>query len=102
MTDQGERHFTKGHGTENDFVLVADLDGTHDVTAEQVRRLTDRRAGIGGDGVIRVVPTLAAAEQHVRDQGVPGPLVHGLSQRRRQCRRDVWQRRPGVRGIPAP
>ena len=69
MTDNGELHFTKGHGTENDFVLVADLDGSLDVTAVQVRRLTDRRAGIGGDGVIRVVPTLAAAEQDVRDQG---------------------------------
>jgi hypothetical protein len=22
MTDTGELHFTKGHGTENDFVLV--------------------------------------------------------------------------------
>jgi diaminopimelate epimerase len=69
MTDNGALHFTKGHGTENDFVLVADLDGSRDVTAQQVRRLTDRRAGIGGDGVIRVVPTQAAAEQHVRDQG---------------------------------
>jgi diaminopimelate epimerase len=69
MTDTGELIFTKGHGTENDFVLVADLDGTHDVTAEQVQHLTDRRAGIGADGVIRVVPTEAAAEQHVRDQG---------------------------------
>jgi diaminopimelate epimerase len=69
MTDTGELRFTKGHGTENDFVLVADLDGAHQVTAEQVRRLTDRRAGIGADGVIRVVPTEAATEQHVRDQG---------------------------------
>ena len=68
MTDKGALHFTKGHGTENDFVLVADLDGSGEVTAEQVRRLTDRRAGIGADGVIRVVPTRAAAEQHVRDQ----------------------------------
>jgi diaminopimelate epimerase len=68
MTDNGELHFTKGHGTENDFVLVADLDGTCDVTAEQVRLLTDRRAGIGADGVIRVVPTIAATEAHVRDQ----------------------------------
>src|SRR5664280_2956440 len=68
MTDTGELHFTKGHGTENDFVLVADLDGTRDVTADQVRLLSDRRAGIGADGVIRVVPTIAAAEQHVRDQ----------------------------------
>ena len=69
MTDKGARKFTKGHGTENDFVLVADLDGTHDVTSEQVRLLADRRAGIGGDGVIRVVPTAMAAEQNVRDQG---------------------------------
>jgi diaminopimelate epimerase len=69
MTDKGGLHFTKGHGTENDFVLVADLDGSREVTAEQVRRLTDRRAGIGADGVIRVVPTRAAVEQHVRDQG---------------------------------
>ena len=69
MTDTGELRFTKGHGTENDFVLVADLDGSHYLTAGQVRLLTDRRAGIGGDGLIRVVPTQAAAEQHVRDQG---------------------------------
>jgi diaminopimelate epimerase len=58
--------FTKGHGTENDFVLVPDLDGELDLTAEQVRRLADRHAGIGGDGVIRVVRTKAAAE--VSDQ----------------------------------
>jgi diaminopimelate epimerase len=68
MSDNDARQFTKGHGTENDFVLVPDLDGTHDLTAEQVRRLADRHAGIGGDGVIRVVPTEAAAEQHVRSQ----------------------------------
>jgi diaminopimelate epimerase len=69
MTDMGELHFTKGHGTENDFVLVADLDGCHDLTPGQVRRLTDRRAGIGADGLIRVVPAQGAADQHVRDQG---------------------------------
>ena len=68
MTDKSELHFTKGHGTENDFVLVPDLDGTQDLTAEQVRRLADRHAGIGGDGVIRVVSTEAAAEKLVRDQ----------------------------------
>lgn len=60
--------FTKGHGTQNDFVLVPALDGVLDVTAEQVVTLTDRRAGIGGDGLIRVVPTAAAAEESVRAQ----------------------------------
>jgi diaminopimelate epimerase len=49
--------FLKGHGTENDFVLVPDANGRHDLTAEQAARLCDRRAGIGGDGVIRVVRT---------------------------------------------
>jgi diaminopimelate epimerase len=68
MTDMSELRFTKGHGTENDFVLVADLDGSRDLTVEQVRYLTDRRAGIGGDGLIRVVPTKVAVEEHVRLQ----------------------------------
>jgi len=49
--------FLKGHGTENDFVLLPDHDGTvhGDLPAERVRALCDRRAGIGGDGVLRVV-----------------------------------------------
>jgi diaminopimelate epimerase len=42
--------FVKGHGTENDFVIVA---AEVDLTAERARALCDRRAGIGGDGVIR-------------------------------------------------
>jgi diaminopimelate epimerase len=47
----------KGHGTENDFVLLPDLDGDLDLTAAQVRALCDRRAGLGADGVLRVVRT---------------------------------------------
>jgi diaminopimelate epimerase len=46
---------TKGHGTQNDFVLVDDRDGALDLTAALVRELADRRAGVGGDGVIRVI-----------------------------------------------
>lgn len=57
--------FTKGHGTENDFVLLPDLDGELDLTAEAVQAMADRRAGIGGDGVIRVVPTSASTEPDV-------------------------------------
>ena len=60
--------FTKGHGTENDFVLVPDLDGTRPLSTATVRFLADRRAGLGGDGVIRVVPTAHADEESVRDQ----------------------------------
>lgn len=53
--------FLLGHGTENDFVVLPDPDGTawpeDRLTAELVRRLCDRRAGLGGDGVLRVVPS---------------------------------------------
>lgn len=48
---------TKGHGTENDFVIVPDPDGALEITASQVARLCDRRAGIGADGLLRVVRT---------------------------------------------
>jgi diaminopimelate epimerase len=53
--------FLKGHGTENDFVLLPDHDGSvhGDLSAERVRALCDRRAGIGGDGVLRVIHTSA-------------------------------------------
>jgi diaminopimelate epimerase len=48
-----------GHGTENDFVVLPDPDGTvwPEVRLDSalVRRLCDRRAGLGGDGVLRVV-----------------------------------------------
>jgi len=46
--------FVKGHGTENDFVLLPDPDGNLELTAELTRRLCDRRTGVGADGAIRV------------------------------------------------
>jgi len=49
--------FSKGHGTGNDFVLIADPHGALEVTAEQVAALCDRHRGIGGDGLIRAVPS---------------------------------------------
>jgi len=47
--------FLKGHGTENDFVIVPDPDGLLDLSPSDVARLCDRRAGIGGDGLLRIV-----------------------------------------------
>ncbi len=55
--------FSKGHGTQNDFVLLDDRHATLDLTPDLVRALADRRAGVGGDGVIRVVPTAAVPER---------------------------------------
>src|SRR4051812_29165641 len=48
-------HFTKGHGTGNDFVLFSDPDGLIDLTPSQIVALCDRHFGIGADGVIRAV-----------------------------------------------
>lgn len=55
-------NFSKGHGTGNDFVLLADPNGTLALTPEQVAALCDRHRGIGGDGLIRAVPSRLLAE----------------------------------------
>ncbi|TQM14298.1 diaminopimelate epimerase [Pseudonocardia kunmingensis] len=47
--------FSKGHGTENDFVLIPDPASELDLTPGRVAALCDRRRGIGADGVLRVV-----------------------------------------------
>lgn len=64
--------FLKGHGTENDFVLLPDYDGSvHGLLeAQRVRSLCDRRAGIGGDGVLRVIRTAALAALAPETPGV--------------------------------
>ena len=57
--------FAKGHGTENDFVIVEDHAAATPLSPERVAALCDRRAGIGGDGLLRVVRAdalLAAGE----------------------------------------
>ena len=47
--------FSKGHGTENDFVLLLDRESMLDIGPAEVRYLCDRRAGVGGDGLLRAV-----------------------------------------------
>ncbi|WP_329036370.1 diaminopimelate epimerase [Streptomyces sp. NBC_01725] len=47
--------FLKGHGTENDFVIIPDPDNAVALSAAAVAKLCDRRAGIGGDGLLHVV-----------------------------------------------
>ncbi|MET8187847.1 MULTISPECIES: diaminopimelate epimerase [unclassified Streptomyces] len=54
--------FLKGHGTENDFVIVPDPDDAVELPASVVARLCDRRAGIGGDGLLHVVRSAAHPE----------------------------------------
>ncbi|MEU9382719.1 diaminopimelate epimerase [Streptomyces sp. NPDC048279] len=54
--------FLKGHGTENDFVIVPDPDNALDLTPAAVAALCDHRAGIGADGVLHVVRSAAHPE----------------------------------------
>ncbi|MFD7442704.1 diaminopimelate epimerase [Streptomyces sp. NPDC059909] len=54
--------FLKGHGTENDFVIVPDPDNAIELPASVVATLCDRRAGIGGDGLLHVVRSAAHPE----------------------------------------
>jgi len=53
--------FVKGHGTENDFVLLPDLADRLELTPGLVAAICDRRAGIGADGVLRVVRNRAGS-----------------------------------------
>jgi diaminopimelate epimerase len=64
--------FAKGHGTENDFVILLDPDGSGGLTADLAARLCDRRAGIGADGVLRAVRA-AASGIAGRANGRPEP-----------------------------
>ncbi|MGO4249253.1 diaminopimelate epimerase [Paenarthrobacter sp. RAF54_2] len=57
--------FSKGHGTGNDFVLIADPGDVHEISPEQVAQLCDRHRGIGGDGLIRAVPSRYLPEGRV-------------------------------------
>lgn len=52
--------FAKGHGTQNDFVLLPDLSAALDLTPAAVSALCDRQRGLGGDGVLRVTTAGAA------------------------------------------
>ncbi|WP_128374934.1 diaminopimelate epimerase [Streptomyces cavernae] len=54
--------FLKGHGTENDFVIVPDPENVIDLPPSTVVALCDRRAGIGADGLLHVVRSAAHPE----------------------------------------
>ncbi|GAA4221343.1 diaminopimelate epimerase [Streptosporangium album] len=58
--------FVKGHGTENDFVILPDPDGELELPATVVAAMCDRRAGLGADGVLHVMRTKLSPE--VADQ----------------------------------
>jgi diaminopimelate epimerase len=51
--------FVKGHGTQNDFVLLLDPDGELELDPRTVATLCDRYSGFASDGLIRVVRSAA-------------------------------------------
>jgi diaminopimelate epimerase len=63
--------FSKYQGLGNDFLLLdgrslEDAEGAFGLTAEAVRRLCDRRFGVGGDGVILALPPREGGELRMR------------------------------------
>lgn len=46
---------TYGHGTHNDFVLVFDPENKILISPEQIKKICDRKVGIGSDGFIKIV-----------------------------------------------
>lgn len=66
-------HFAKGHGTQNDFVVLHDPDVEIELLRPRVAALCDRRQGLGADGVLRV-----ARAGVLRDAGVIDRLPSGV------------------------
>ncbi|MDT5259232.1 MAG: diaminopimelate epimerase [Mycobacterium sp.] len=60
--------FAKGHGTQNDFVLLPDLDADLTLTAARVAAVCDRRRGLGADGVLRITTAGAAVTAGVLER----------------------------------
>jgi diaminopimelate epimerase len=60
--------FSKGHGTQNDFVVLPDLEAKLSLDAARVAALCDRRRGLGADGVLRVTTAGAALSAGVLDR----------------------------------
>lgn len=60
--------FAKGHGTQNDFVVLPDPDVAIDLTPAAVSALCDRRRGLGADGVLRVTTAATALTAGVLDR----------------------------------
>ena len=98
-TDRMRRwSFAKGHGTENDFVARCSTGRACSTSAR-------RRSASSATGAPGSAPTGCCARcwpsTSTGWDGDGVAVVHGLPQRRRLDRRDVRQRRPGVRPLPA-
>jgi diaminopimelate epimerase len=60
--------FAKGHGTQNDFVLLPDVGAELRLSTARVVALCDRRRGLGADGVLRITTADAAVAARVLER----------------------------------
>lgn len=74
MNPADDLRFVKGHGTENDFVVLADPSAEIDLDTELIAAVCDRRRGLGADGLLRVARAGALVER-----GVLGGLPTGVA-----------------------
>lgn len=74
--DAREIRFLKGHGTENDFVVVLDESASLRLSEVSIRSITNRRSGVGGDGILRVA---RAGDLHAAGEldAIPGGVDAG-------------------------
>ncbi|MGL4306354.1 MAG: diaminopimelate epimerase [Mycobacteriaceae bacterium] len=64
--------FTKGHGTQNDFVVLEDPNAQIELSPARVAALCDRQQGLGADGVLRVAKAGVLLSAGVLDVLPPG------------------------------
>src|SRR6201987_1941384 len=58
--------FTKMNGAGNDFVMLDNLAGTIQLTAEQISRICDRHRGVGADGILLLEKATNGADFRMR------------------------------------
>ena len=80
-------HLAKLHGTGNDFLVTVVADAGRRRAPTPRWRVCDRHRGRGADGLIALAPGSRRCGLH-----------DGAAQRRRQGRRDEWERYPLPRG----
>ncbi|MBM7367685.1 diaminopimelate epimerase [Gordonia hydrophobica] len=75
MTTLPALTYVKGHGTQNDFVILPDPYAQIELTADLTAALCDRQRGLGADGVLRVATAGALVAEGVLERlpdGVSG------------------------------
>lgn len=64
--------FLKMNGAGNDFVMLDNRDGRHQLSTETIARLCDRHRGIGADGVLLIEPAEQGADHRMRYYNADG------------------------------